>query len=218
MVVKRILKLCRKVRAVSDLSALYTLWRDASYLQEVGFFESYFQRIPVDRTSRALPWLTYAAISFLQERIRNDMTVFEFGSGGSTVWWSDRVAKLVSCEHDIQWYQLLKPRLPAGVEYLHFELEPGGEYSRAVQRYSQEFDIIVIDGRDRVNCARNSLRALKPDGVIIWDNSDRERYREGCDHLIASGFKRVDFGGIAPISASRSCTSIFYKPDNCLGI
>ncbi|UCD63926.1 MAG: FkbM family methyltransferase [Candidatus Zixiibacteriota bacterium] len=218
MVVKKILKACRKVRAVSDLSALYTLWRDASYLQEVGFFESYFQRMPVDRASRALPWLTYAAIAFLEDRIRADMSVFEFGSGGSTLWWSQRVARVVSCEHDSRWYELMKPRLSPEVEYLYYDLEPGGDYSKAVCRYSREFDIILIDGRDRVNCAINSLPALKPAGVIIWDNSDRERYRQGCDHLAACGFKRLDFGGFGPISASRSCTSVFYRLGNCLGI
>ena len=36
--------------------------------------------------------------------------------------------------------------------------------------------------------------------------------------LVNSGFKRLDFFGPAPGSFRATCTTIFYKSDNCLGI
>jgi hypothetical protein len=87
-----------------------------------------------------------------------------------------------------------------------------------VLKYRNEFDIVVIDGRDRVSCARNSLGALKPDGVIVWDNADREEYRPGYQFLESNGFRRLDFAGLGPLNAYQSTTAVFYRDSNCLGI
>jgi hypothetical protein len=80
------------------------------------------------------------------------------------------------------------------------------------------FDIIVIDGRDRVNCAKNSLGALKEDGVIIWDNSERSKYAEGYAFLKDNGFKRIEFTGIGPVNSFAWSTTVFYRNKNCLAI
>lgn len=146
------------------------------------------------------------------------MVVFEFGSGNSTLWWGKKVSKVISYEHDLSWYQSFKNRLPSNVEYHHCELAYGEEYSKAILDYNNAFDIIIIDGRDRVNCAKNSLGALKDHGVIIWDNSDRESYEEGYSFLIQNDFKRLDFEGHGPINSYGWSTSIFYRNNNCLGI
>ena len=91
-------------------------------------------------------------------------------------------------------------------------------YSNSILAYRETFDIIVVDGRDRVECAKNSLQALKPNGVIIWDNSDRPEYEAGYEFLLNKGFKRIDFSGFGPINSRAWCTSVFYRPGNCLGI
>jgi len=174
--------------------------------------------MPVDKAGKSLPWFTYPAISFLHRRIRSDMTVLEYGSGNSTLWWSGKVVSVVSYEHDFEWYTKLKEKVPENVSYHHCALEYDGAYSKAVLEYSNQFDVIVIDGRDRVNCAKNSLEALRPDGVIVWDNSDRESYEEGYSFLRQHGFRRVDFEGLGPINAVTWCTSVFYRTSNCLGI
>ena len=77
---------------------------------------------------------------------------------------------------------------------------------------------MVVDGRDRPRCAMNAPAALKPGGVIHWDNSERASYAEGIAFLANSGFRRLDFSGLGPVGAYAWRTSIFYKPDNCLGI
>ena len=191
------------------------LWPE---LKKLGWLRSVETGTPVDRAGDALPWFTYASIYFLNHRIRPEMAVFEYGSGGSTLWWSRRVRRVVACEHDLAWFKSVQARVPANAELLYRELSPAGAYVRTIQDYDRQFDIIVIDGRDRVQCAMNSLAALKDDGVLIWDNSDRPRYREGFAFLASQGFKRLDFAGDGPINAFRSCTSIFYRAENCLGI
>ena len=188
------------------------------YLDEVGWFKSVERGMPVDREGSPLPWFTYSAISFLGNRLRPDMKVFEYGSGHSTLWWSSRVSSVVAYEHDALWFERLKPRVPPNVKHVFCKLEPNGDYCRGVLRERTRFDVIVIDGRDRVNCARNVAEAIADDGVVIWDNSDREKYKEGFDILAAHGFKRIDFDGFGPINTRPWRTSIFYRDSNCLGI
>ncbi|HLP36084.1 hypothetical protein [Lacibacter sp.] len=50
------------------------------------------------------PWLVFDAIDFLSNWLRKDMVVFEYGSGGSSLFISDRVNKLYSVEHNEQWF------------------------------------------------------------------------------------------------------------------
>jgi len=56
----------------------------------------------------ALPWLSYDAIEFLAARVARGWRVFEYGSGGSTLFWLERGAEVVSVEHDPQWYAQLQ--------------------------------------------------------------------------------------------------------------
>ena len=198
--------------------ALYRLSDLRPYLERIGWLRSYEEQLPVDGSGESLPWFTYAAISFLAPRVRPEMSVFEYGSGNSTFWWSTRVRSVVSYEHDAQWFQHLKPRIPPNVDYHFCALSDDTKYSSAITRFHRQIDVVVIDGRDRVNCAKNSLGALAEGGVIIWDNSDRVKYQEGYAFLADHGFKRLDFEGLGPIGIRSWCTSVFYRQPNCLGI
>ena len=188
------------------------------YLEKIGYFKSLEAGLPLDREGNCLPWYTYPMISFLKDKIQPDMTVFEYGSGNSTLWWSKQVCSITAVEHDLDWYNSLKEKIASNVKYLYCELDRGGRYCQTVLKGDRKFDIIVIDGRDRVNCARNALEALKSDGVIIWDNSEREQYREGYAYLLRNDFRRIDFEGLGPLNHREWCTSVFYRDNNCFNI
>ena len=199
------------------LYGLYSL-KVRGPLLEDGWFASFDQRRSVDREGNPIPYITYPALEFLTRRIRPEMSVFEYGSGASTLWWASRVAEVIACEHNEEWYQEIAAQAPSNVTLLHVPLEYGGAYCQTILRYASRFDVVVVDGRDRVRCAKNSLAALKSGGVILWDNSDREKYREGCQFLQDSGFRRIEFIGPTPLENQKSETSVFYRSDNCLGI
>lgn len=190
------------------------------YLEEKGWLRSFQERMPVDRDGNCLPWYSYSMVTFLSDRVGPDMRVFEYGSGYSTLWWAERVSHVTSCEHDREWYDSLKARAPANVDLRFCGPDTDCAYSLMAAHFEDEFHCLVIDGRDgdRVDCAKNCLRALKDDGVIIWDNSERERYAEGYAFLQENGFRRLDFWGLMAILPVESCTSVFYRERNCLGI
>ena len=189
-----------------------------SYLTGRGWMRSVSRGIPVTDGDEPIPWYTYPFIDFVGQRVRPDMRVFEYGSGNSTLWWSQRVAGVDACEHDREWLDRFSESVPPNVDYHYSELVRGGEYSKRILSFTDTFDCIVIDGRDRVNCAKNALQALKDNGVIIWDNSDRSSYEEGYDYLRKHGFRRIDFWGLGPINDSEWCTSLFYRKDNCFEV
>ena len=87
-----------------------------------------------------------------------------------------------------------------------------------VQKQNKLYDIIIVDGRDRVNCCLNSVLKLKPSGVIVLDDSDRIAYSKGINGLLEQGFRKIDFWGISPGYINKKCTTIFYKAQNILGI
>lgn len=207
------------MKFTSRIIASRRLMRKGSHLLEAGWYESVRLGMPCDSLGKELPWYTYAAINFLGPRLEESMSVFEYGSGNSTLWWARRVSYVVSCEHDGHWYGLMQGKIPANVDYRLLPLSGEPEcYRDEVSKFGERFDVVVIDGRDRVACAKNALPALKSAGVIVWDNSDRERYQEGFRFLRDQGFRRLDFSGMGPMNAYGWCTSVFYRSENCLGI
>jgi len=205
-------------RILSKFGLGCSLLLHRGFVSDVGWSRSAMEGLPVDKDGNPLPWYTYSCIHFLQARLSQEMSVFEYGCGYSTLWWAARVSRVVSCEQDRGWYTKVKKVTPPNVHLYHIAMLPGGEYCRFICNFTDEFDIVVIDGRDRVNCAKNCLSALRLNGVIIWDNADRPRYREGYDYLLRHGYNYLDFWGMGPINPYAWTTRIFYKDDNCLAI
>jgi hypothetical protein len=78
--------------------------------------------------------------------------------------------------------------------------------------------VVIVDGRDRVNCLRQSLEHLADEGVVILDDSDRERYQEGIAYVQARGFRALGLESLRPERASRGRTTVLYRQNNCLGL
>jgi hypothetical protein len=207
----------RQLRSIevlaTPLAIVDQVLRPQGFLRESGWLESYRRRVPMSATG-PLPWFTYSAIAFLEPRLAADLSVFEYGAGFSTLWWAARVKSVASCENDQAWFSRMTADCPANAQLLY---EPRGEgYWQKAAGFSS--DIIVIDGRDRVECAKACLPGLKAGGVIVWDNSDRPRYQPGYDLLKQNGFRRLDFSGMGPVNFTPWVTSVFYRSENCLGI
>ncbi len=193
------------------------LLNEVSYLQQWGWYRSFRERMAIDADGRPIPWLTYPAIQFLTPRLQLNMRLFEFGCGNSTRFWSQHVDSVVSCEHDTNWYATIDSTLLPNVTLLQRDLVSKA-YQTSICDYRDAFEIVVIDGRERVTCALNSLQALTEDGIIVFDNADREKYAEGLTFLHQQGFRQINFHGMAPISIFPSCTAIFYRQHNCLNL
>ncbi|MES3016322.1 MAG: FkbM family methyltransferase [Bacteroidota bacterium] len=188
------------------------------YLTEIGWFKALNTFSPIDNNGEAIPWVTYSFIDFVAERIKNDHTIFEFGSGNSTLYYARKAKKVVSVEHDKAWFEKISATAPSNAEMIFCALESNGDYSRKPSSLPERFDIIIVDGRDRVNCCYNSLTALSESGVVVLDDSERIKYNDARLFFQKEGFKELSFSGISPGLFYKKATSVFYKQANCLGI
>jgi hypothetical protein len=200
-----------------NLPSIYSLYKTGP-LKDDGWFRSCRDHTSVDANGNPIPWITYPAIEFLGKRINKQLSVFEYGCGNSTLWWASRVKEVISVEHDKRWYDKFAPIVPQNVTINHVALEYGGAYAKQITAYKKQFDIIVIDGRDRINCAVIGLDSIKNEGVIILDNSDRRKYEGIIKLLQDKGFRKIEFIGMCPAVNLKSETAIFYKDNNVLNI
>lgn len=64
--------------------------------------------INTNKITDFLPWMNYEAISHLKKILHKEMLVFEYGSGYSTIFFALRTKKIVSIEHNHNWYLNVK--------------------------------------------------------------------------------------------------------------
>lgn len=67
-------------------------------------------RGPMDH---ALPWVTFEATRLLLRILRPNMRVFEYGSGGSTLFFAKAVREVFTVEHDRAWFEVVQERVRA---------------------------------------------------------------------------------------------------------
>ncbi len=212
--IKTFLILIKEPKVLSKLLSL----RLSGYLIDVGWFSAFKTGEPVDKNLEPLPWLTYSFIDFIIERLRNEFKIFEFGSGNSTLFFAKRAMEVTSVEHNIEWYNKLKSKIPGNSNLILSKSDSSKDYIAGLKQSNKKFDLIIIDGIHRVDCCLSASNYLTDNGVIILDDSKRDDYVKGIDHLVDKGFKKIDFTGIPPGTFIRKCTTVFYKTNNCLYI
>src|SRR5262245_33676123 len=122
-------------------------------LMDYGWLQSVNQQQCIMNGAH-VPWFTYPAIEFLRQLDLSEKTVFEWGSGYSTVFWSSRAKKVVSIETDPKWHELVQKLVGKNVVLILSEVIPGDgphpHRSRSTDAYIDHinkfdnFDIIVI--------------------------------------------------------------------------
>jgi hypothetical protein len=202
------------IRAM-DMAYLVLRLHPNSALVQNGWFRSFKENKPVNYHGQPIPWLTYPFIKFIEGRLTQTLRVFEYGCGNSTIGFSQRVSETSSLEHDPAWAQRISPQLPSNSKVIVRDLSNG--YVEEINNHGL-FDIVIIDGRMRIECGRQCLNSLSPTGVVIWDDSNLSDFSEAQSFFSRYGFRELDFYGMVPAIFISSQTSILYRDNNCLGI
>jgi len=160
----------------------------------------------VDQTGRPIPWYTYPTTEFLSHLDLTAFKVFEYGSGNSTLWWSDRARQITSVEDDESWYEKIEMSLKN--KNVDYQLEKDRE--KYFSMASDHFDIFIIDGKYRRECLEHVVN-LRAGVMLILDNSDW--YPNSVRFLQEKlGWMQTDFHGFGPINNYTWTTSIFLNP------
>jgi hypothetical protein len=159
------------------------------------------------------PWMVYEAINFLKKWVKKDMKIYEYGSGSSTLFFSNLAGNVISIEHYEAWYRTVNAYLQnhqiKNVEYHLLEPSPLNKadgscadpaaykscfpeykgfsfknYVSSIDRYpDNNFDLVIIDGRSRSSCILHAIRKVKPRGILLVDNAERGYYVEPFPEL-----------------------------------
>lgn len=159
-----------------------------------------------DANGKPTLWMTYSSIDFLDSYDFSEATVFEYGSGGSTLCWKEKCKAIVSVEHYAPWFKKMKKHIGENVQII--QQTDLTRYSSEIDKYGL-FDIIVIDGAERMSCTLRAKEHLAEGGLIILDNA--EWYPNCATVLRESGFTQIDFCGFSPLNSFTEMTSIFIK-------
>ncbi|MDP2143186.1 MAG: hypothetical protein Q8J80_03565 [Gallionella sp.] len=179
----------------------------AKWLKAQGYDRSLQTQKAIDAKDAPLPWYSYPLIEYLRQFDLSNIRVFEYGSGHSTLFWASKCAEVVAVEHNPEWYEYMRGRLPGNVRLLLREGED--EYASAIKEVGGEFQIIVIDGEWRLRCAQQSLGLLSPHGMFLVDNSDW--FVDTNRYLRSNGFFQIDFNGPGPINRYAWASSLFLR-------
>lgn len=185
------------------------------YLAQVGWFETRARFRALNTENEPIPWFTYPAVRFLEDRLKPEWRVLEFGSGMGTIWWSDKVEEVISLEHDAEWLERISSSCSA--KLLNASSESAGAYIKPALN-SGRYDVVVIDGLFREECLSVAPDILTDGGVIILDDAQRSEYQSGIDSLLGLGFRILKLHGPQPVSKHPGCTGIFYRERNILDI
>lgn len=187
------------------------------YLARTGWVRSVLTASIVDADGAPLPWMARPFVDFVAPRLHGKMRIFEYGSGASTLFFARRAGWVMAVEHDAVFAAALAPQLPANARVI---VRPQGSvgYVNAITEMAERPHLVSIDGSDRAGCAETAMAHLSEDGVLILDDSELPEYALIREKMKESGFRALDFWGLAPTRIEHRCTTVFYRPNNALGI
>ncbi len=132
---------------------------------------------------------------FFLSHVKPDHKVLEYGSGSSTLEIAKICKSILSIEHDSDWYHRISSSIPLNAKILlrasnlpYVEgtyncgtYEEFKDYILAPIEYGQ-FDIILIDGRARMECAK-ICNLLSHDSTIIFIHDFTSRITTGYSEV-----------------------------------
>ena len=181
----------------------------------------YFGKSPLDQ---GLPWWSFESIDWVKKNLSPSSQVFEWGSGGSTLFLSKYSQKVISIENNEKWLRETKKRLDLNnienVSLLKKSLNLSSENHFRECNYfnalSNHFDLIVIDGEDafgpdivwssRETCFERAEKWIKPKGLILVDDS----WRYPKISKTSKAKKIVRFQSIGPCRKGVTSTDIHF--------
>lgn len=186
----------------------------------------------------AVPWLPFSAIQFLDQILTPESQVFEYGSGGSTLWLAKRASRLTTVEHNAEWFErvrqelelaklsnctlLLREPVPdvppqhgtaIAARPYNSPIEPGDfrHYVHALDSWpDSSLDLIVVDGRCRAACLLLAGAKIRPGGILLLDDSYRSRYQAALRSY--GSWHRRDLAGPRPYSWHPGLSTVLMRP------
>ena len=184
------------------------------WVKEYAQERSIDEKICADKDGNPLPWYTYPAIEYLVQFDYQNKKIFEYGCGYSSAFWAERALNVTSIEDNQTYFERWKKEF--NMQNLNIRYREEGEiYEKAIFEDETKYDVIVIDGKRREECAQAAVQKLADGGMIILDDSDRintsQEYVNAAEILKQANLLQVDFYGFCPMNNYTKTTTIFFS-------
>lgn len=119
---------------------------------------------------REIPFLAPQVIEHLEGLLNPEWRILEHGSGGSTLWFSERCSEVIAVENNELWRSFLLERNCSNVSI-----------APALPANVFGFDLMLIDGEPvgvRAEYLKRAYDLVRPGGYVVLDNANRPEYEK----------------------------------------
>jgi predicted O-methyltransferase YrrM len=204
--------LLRKLGTAASILATAPTWR-ARHLADVWRTWRASAMTPLDPP---LPWLSWPCIDWLDRYVRPGMRVFEYGGGGSTLYFLARGCEVTTVEGNLTWTVAIGEAARAYRSRLRLRfIDSQNDTPTARRQYADAaldaapWDLILVDGAFRRECVLVARRCIVPGGVIIVDNTDMPEYAEVHPEEVLRDFERRVFRGLGFARVLPTTTEVY---------
>jgi len=124
-----------------------------------------------------LPWWSLSSIRYVEKKVPYSSKVFEWGSGGSTLFLGKNFHSVKSIEHDTKWFEEVNLKVSQSrLASIQLRLAE-------INLANHEVDFVVVDGEDhfgpdstwsaRTSCFQKAQKFISKGGIILVDDSWR---------------------------------------------
>jgi hypothetical protein len=167
-----------------------------------------------------LPWWSFAAID-AADRLFPGRSIFEWGSGGSTLRYARMDCQITAIEDDQAWLHRVQAALKSAdvadqvtLRHIPFNFDNPENFSNSsycLALTGNQSGVVIIDGQDktfreRITCFRHAEPLMQPGSIILVD--DFWRYEE---LLISNSAQSAKvFESVGPCRIGVTSTAMFF--------
>ncbi|MEM9472614.1 MAG: class I SAM-dependent methyltransferase [Pseudomonadota bacterium] len=159
------------------------------------------------------PWMCDPAVQQLDKLVFPGARILEWGSGGSSIFFAERGADVICVEHDRSWARLVRSELGRrglSERVTIKQIDLTANYVGIVDGLDGRFDLVVVDGRRRVECVHKARNRVVAGGWLVLDDSDRQAYSPAVEQM--AGWHTLVLKGPRPQTKDDPQTTFWQRP------
>ena len=123
-----------------------------------------------------IPWMDAGAIHWLNDNLKSDYNCLEFGTGGSTLFFSKLLKSIDTYESDYEWYKLLNEKNTSELINYNYVDSQKALISKLLNIKDNYYDVCVVDigdslkGRNREDIFLKCISKMKKTTIYVLDN------------------------------------------------
>jgi predicted O-methyltransferase YrrM len=147
--------------------------------------------------------------------------IFEWGGGGSTLFFLKKGCRVTTVESSAEWVQELEQQIralgPAARSRWDLRFVAIADNNDpAVPKYIGQvadgapWDLVMVDGWSRMKCLLEGMSYVKPGGVLVLDNANQKQFDSVPD--VMKQWQRHKFRGLGVARSWVTQTDAYVRP------